>query len=58
MRKLDCTSLVSLEVKPPVWRGQWEKPTHMLHFGIKRLDRIADAYRLTAGTRQFIAVLH
>ena len=31
LRKLDCSRLASLEVKPPVRRYQWEKPGQMLH---------------------------
>ena len=34
LRKLDCSQLASLEVKPPVRRYQWEKPGQMLHLDV------------------------
>ncbi len=52
LRKLDCSRLASLEVKPPVRRYQWEKPGQMLHLDIKRLGRIDGVGHRKAGTRQ------
>ena len=52
LRKLDCSRLASLEVKPPVRRYQWEKPGQMLHLDIKRLGKIDGVGHRKAGTRQ------
>ena len=38
LRKLDCSRLASLEVKPPVRRYQWEKPGQMLHLDIRAIQ--------------------
>ena len=47
-----CSRLVSLEVKPPVRRYQWEKPGQMLHIDIRRLGKIDGVGHRKAGTRQ------
>ena len=52
LRKLDCSRLASLEVKPLVRRYQWEKPGQMLHLDIKRLGKIDGVGHRKAGTRQ------
>ena len=52
LRKLGCSRLASLEVKPPVRRYQWENPGQMLHLDIKRLGRIDGVGHRKAGTRQ------
>ena len=52
LRKLGCSRLASLEVKPPVRRYQWEKPGQMLHLDIKRLGKIDGVGHRKAGTRQ------
>lgn len=52
LRKLGCSRLASLEVKPPVQRYQWEKPGQMLHLDIKRLGKIDGVGHRKAGTRQ------
>ena len=52
LRKLGCSRLASLEVKPPVRRYQWEKPGQMLHIDIKRLGKIDGVGHRKAGTRQ------
>ena len=52
LRKLGRSHLVSLEVKPPVRRYQWEKPGQMLHIDIRRLGKIDGVGHRKAGTRQ------
>ena len=52
LRKLGCSRLASLKVKPPVRRYQWKKPGQMLHIDIKRLGKIDGVGHRKAGTRQ------
>lgn len=52
LRKLGCSWLTSLEVKPHVRRYQWEKPGQMLPLDIKRLGKIDGVGHRKAGTRQ------
>lgn len=52
LRKLDCSRLVSLEVKPQVRRYQWEKLGQMLHLDIKCLSKIDGVGHRKVGSRQ------
>ena len=58
LRKLGCSRLGSLEVKPPpVRRYQWEKPGQMLHLDIKRLGRIDGVATERQDLDKFIAAV-